>query len=62
MWSISDLRNLFCLVKDLIFKLNRKVKFAERPGKMSCNSKSKAKFKLIKEAVGWLKSQSHLVD
>ena len=44
LWRISELRNIFYLVKDLIFKLNHKVKFFVRSGKMSWNSKSKAHF------------------
>ena len=33
---------MFYFPKDLIFKLNRKVKFFERSDKMRCYSKSKA--------------------
>ena len=47
LWRISDLRNKLYLVKDLIFKLNRQVKFFERSDKMRWNSKSKAKFLLF---------------
>ena len=40
--KISDLQNIFYLLKDLIFKLNRNIKFVKRNDKMACNSKSKA--------------------
>ena len=36
--------NIFCLVKDLIFKLNRKVEKGERNDEMTRKSKSKAIF------------------
>ena len=41
--QVFDLKNIFCSVKDLIFKLNRKVEKGERNDKMTCKSKSKAK-------------------
>ena len=34
-YLISDLYNIFCLVKDLIFKLIRQVMFFERSDKMT---------------------------
>ena len=43
---ISDLLNLFCLVKDLFFKLNRQVGKGERNDKMTRKSKSKASYNL----------------
>ena len=39
---MSDVQNIFCLAKDLIFKLNRKVEKGERNDKMTRESKSKA--------------------
>ena len=42
LFRISDQQNIFCLVKDLIFKLNRKVDKGERNDKMAHTSKSKA--------------------
>ena len=41
---ISDLLNLFCLVKDLFFKLNRKVEKGQQNDEMTCKSKSKADY------------------
>ena len=53
----TNLQNIFCFVKDLIFKLDRKVEKGERNDEMTRKSKSKAfsfTISMLKMYMEWL--------